>query len=138
MKKGRIGITLSFYPILVFILAILNQIVLCAIVAGFAILVEKDKWTSRQTLQGFSLCAVSSALLYAFSIISDLLKSPVGESSVGVFTFILTALVGITHIAVVVLSVFGIVNLIKVQEANIPGLSNLMYKIVGDKESKSV
>ena len=58
MRKGTFGVVLCLYPILAFAGVILNWPLLCMICFAFALLVEKDEWTGRQTLQALGLSLV--------------------------------------------------------------------------------
>ena len=51
MRKGTFGVVLCLYPILAFAGVILNWPLLCVVCFAFALLVEKDEWAGRQTLQ---------------------------------------------------------------------------------------
>lgn len=55
MRKGKFGLALAFYPIAALICVIIKQPVLCALVTGLAIFVEKDEWAGRQSLQALFL-----------------------------------------------------------------------------------
>ena len=44
MRKDRFNICISFYAVLAFVLAILGQTLLCGMLLGFVIVIQKDEW----------------------------------------------------------------------------------------------
>ncbi len=53
MQKGKVGIYLWVYPFIALWSVLVGNLTLTAVIAGFAIAVEKDTWCSRQTLHAF-------------------------------------------------------------------------------------
>ena len=110
MRKDRNGLCFTFYAVLAFVLAILGQTLLSALLLGFAIVAEQDEWLIRQTMQAFFLCLVRgvitgitgavSGMWYAIpfvgSFVSGLLAVVSGLISLVVFVF---ALIGLVHVA---------------------------------------
>lgn len=64
MRKDRFNICISFYAVLAFVLAILGQTLLCGMLLGFVIVIQKDEWLTKQVMQAFFLALVGEAELY--------------------------------------------------------------------------
>ena len=129
MRKGKLGVTYTFYATLAFVMALFGNATLTGLLLAFVLLVEKDEWTSRQCMQAFFLTFVSSVA----AIISSAL---LGVGSVMAFLALGTSLIvgiisGIISILVLVFSIIGLVNVTKGKEANVPLLSNWAYKAFG-------
>lgn len=135
MKKGKYGLALAFYPIAAFAGVILKQPILCAVMFVLAIFFEKDEWAGRQTLQALCL----SVLLWFFSDIlpwgASLCPIPVVKQVVQVGATILHILI---YLAAILLSIFGILRVMKEQEADIPLLSDLSYRAFGGKKPREL
>lgn len=135
MRKGKYGLVLCFYPILAFAAAILKLPLLCALLLLSAIFVEKDEWAGRQTLQALAL----SVLVYFFINIV-----PWAASSISLPFFstalvtVVTVLSVIVYLVVIVFSILGIVRVMKDQEADLPLLSDLAYRLYGQRKPKPI
>lgn len=133
MRKGRYGLVLCFYPILAFAAAVLRLPLLCALLFLIVIFVEKDEWAGRQTLQALAL----SVMVYFFT---DIVPWAASSISLPFFSTVLvtvaTVLSVIVYLAVIVFSVLGIVRVMKDQEANLPLLSDLAYRLYGQRKPK--
>ena len=55
MKKGRFGVSLTAIAAIAFLFTALRQPQSVLLVAGFALLAEKDEWLNRQVLQALLL-----------------------------------------------------------------------------------
>lgn len=62
MRKDRFNICISFYAVLAFVLAILGQTLLCGMLLGFVIVIQKDEWLTKQVMQAFFLALVESII----------------------------------------------------------------------------
>lgn len=136
MKKGRFGLVLCFYPIAAFVGVILKQPLLCCALLALAVFVERDQWTSRQTLQA----ALLSALVLLFDKIVpwvSSLFSPIPYLS-SATAFVATLLGVLVYAAAVVFSILGILRVMKEQEANLPLFSELAYQAFGQQKPKPV
>ena len=135
MKKGKFGIVLCFYPIAAFAAVILNFPLICFALAAIAIFIERDEWAGRQTLQAW----MASVLVFFFDQVADwgvnLVPVPFLSSLLSVVYTILFVAV---YLAAILFSVLGIIRVMKDQEANIPFLSELAYRIYGKRKPKPV
>lgn len=133
MRKGKYGLVLCFYPILAFAAAILRLPLLCALDFLIVAFVEKDEWAGRQTLQALFLsliaCFFTDIVPWAASSISLPFFSKV-------LVTVVTVLSVIVHLAVIIFSIFGIVRVMKDQEADLPLLSDLAYRLYGQRKPK--
>ena len=69
MEKGKFGISMAFYAVLGFILAVLGYSTGLFLLAGVVIFVEKNEWASRQIIQAICLMMVSSIIAEAFTLL---------------------------------------------------------------------
>lgn len=143
MKKGKFGISLAFYGILAFVLALLKQPLLCGLLLGFVILAEDDRWTVRQVLQGFVLSLVVSCCLDIGSVVGTVVSMPfqflfrwTHYDFAGLASFVRFVFVFVIYMGALVFSVLAIMRLRKDQEANVPLLSNLSYRVYGEEKPR--
>lgn len=136
MEKGVLGIRLSFYAVLAFILAAFESIfgsttwLLLFLLAGVVLLVEKNAWATRQVIQAICLCFVGSALSLVFGIFDFMYRIPFVGTGWGIFYDVVT---GLVDIAVYVFVIIAIVRNAKGKEANVPlanKFANWAYGIV--------
>lgn len=135
MQKGKFGVSLSFYAVLAFVLAILDQTLLCGLLLAFVIAAEKNEWVDRQVMQAFFLNIFYTAFTTVFGSVTwyrtysyDLSSYFSGMSA---WSIICNVIVSIVAILVLVFAIIAIVNVSKGKEANIPGLSTLAFKAMG-------
>lgn len=142
MKQGKFGLCLAFYGVLSFVLALLDQPLLCGLLLAFVLVAEGDRHTVRQVLQGFMLSLVVSFCLSISYMVGSfvsvpfriLLRWPNYEFNNTVQT-VFSVLI---YAGALILSIMAILRLIRGQEANIPVLSNLAYTIMGEKKPRPV
>lgn len=131
MKKGRFGIVLCFYPILAFAAVILRLPFLCALLFLIAIFAERDEWSGRQTVQALML----SVLVHLFTNIvpwaASLISLPFFST---ILTTVATVLSVLVYLAAIIFSIWGIVRVMKDQEADLPLLSDLAYRLYGQRK----
>ena len=133
MQKGKLGICLPFYAILGLILAFLGQTLLCALLLGFVLVVERDEWAGRQTMQAFFLSlfvAVVSGILDILNVTRNIpWVNTVLNTVFGVIEWAL-------GIVVLIFIIVGLVHVVKGKDAGIPVLSNLARRAYGIVEQK--
>ncbi|MDL2214115.1 hypothetical protein LJB76_00980 [Clostridia bacterium OttesenSCG-928-O13] len=111
-------------------LVFFNQYLLCGLLAGMVIVVEKDEWLSRQTLQAFGLSfmfIISDWIAGAFAGFGDGLLSLI----TGPLSIITTIISLIVWIPAVVFTIMGWVRAAKGEEARLPILGKWAYKAYG-------
>ena len=128
MKKGNTGISLNFYAIMAFVLAIIGSYTLGGLLLGFVIIVEKDEWLNIQAMQAFVLSLASMVFGYVLSSISSGLRS---IPLIGVF---LTGGVDfaslVIDVIIIILVIGAIINTGKGKDANIPIIGGWIKKFV--------
>ena len=138
MKQGKFGLCLAFYAVLAFVLALLKQPLLCGLLRGFVLLAEGDKWTVRQVLQGFILSLASTFFLEtAYTLVSFIVPHSIGffyDFIYGVFRIVSV----LAYVGLLVLCVIAILRVCRDQDANIPLLSGLAYRILGEQKPRPV
>ncbi len=134
MRKGKFGIVLCFYPIAAFAAVILNSPLICAALAAAAVFLERDEWTGRQVLQAWMASAVVFFASRAAGWI-DRIYIPYISGFLSVVSTILFVLI---YLAAVIFSVLAIIRVRKDEEAGFPLLSELAYRIYGQRKPKPV
>ena len=130
MEKGVLGIRLCFYTVLAFIFAALGYITLLFLLAGVVLIVEKNAWATRQTIQALCLCFVSGILNEILGIFDFMYSIPFVGTGWRIFDSVLT---GLLNLAVLVFVIIAIVRNARGQEANVPlanKFANWAYGIV--------
>ncbi len=144
MTKGKYGITLWFYAALAFVLVLLDQTLLCALLLAFVAVAENNEWLTKQVIQALSLSLAANILqgvvnwvdVSLFQMLNNL---PLNLSIVlnildGFFGFVN----GLISLAVLVFVVLALIKVVKEQDANLPGFSQLADKAMAlsKKEEK--
>ena len=148
LKKGKMGLVITVYPVVAFVAAMLSQPLVAFAILGFVILVEKDEWLTRQCLQAaFSSLALGVLGLAAF--IFNRFNSPLPVGSLygmiteGLsrselegftsFSNVVGVLFGIATLLVLVCQLIALLNVAKGREANFFLLSAWAYKAMGEQ-----
>lgn len=135
MKKSTFGFYLWFYPALALVLAMLGQTLLCALLLGFVLLVEKEEWAARQTLQALLLSLFGSIVGLAVELAGVISYLPLVGHALRVSLDLLDTFAGLL---VVIFGVVGICNVCKGKEAGIPLFAALADKVYGRVKEKPV
>lgn len=133
MNIGKNGIKLSTYAITAFVLALLGQTLLCALLLAFVLISEKDEWAVRQCMQAFFLTFASVLIALATALLmmlgAFLTAVTGGFGAILLVLFMLAP--GVLSVLVLVFTIMGLVRVVKGGEANIPILSKLAYRAYG-------
>lgn len=138
MRKGKLGISLTTYAVVSFVLALFGQMLLCALVLAVALIVEKDEWTSRQCMTAFFLTFANGVIMIIGGTLGFLgfvitaASFGRGAGILGLFTIIPALL----YIAVLVFEIIGLVNVSKNKESGVPIFSALSYRAFGYVQPK--
>lgn len=130
MKKGNFGIKLSIIAALAFAFVVIKQPLLVLLVAGFAIVAEKDEWLTRQVLQAVLLYVLYSAasivLGWVFTGLGSLFSfaSLYGVNSV--FITIGSGIDWLIYVGAIVFAIIAILNVLKGKDANIPIIAGML------------
>lgn len=135
MKKGKFGLVLCIYPIVAFAAVILQAFWLAALALVVAVFLEKDEWTGRQTLQATLLAAVVWCFRTFSRQVSNMLYVPILSDIVRTAATVVFVLV---WLGAIVLSILAILRVMKEQEADLPLLSELAYRVYGKRPVKPV
>ncbi|MGN1204382.1 MAG: hypothetical protein ACI4SA_04910, partial [Lachnospiraceae bacterium] len=68
MEKGKLGIRVSVYAVLAFLFAAFGLYLGIVALLAVALIVEKDEWATRQSLQALVLCLVPSMVSVVLSV----------------------------------------------------------------------
>lgn len=128
MRKGKFGFVLCAYPIAAFCAVILRSPGIASVLFALAVFLEKDEWTSRQTMQAWLLSLIvlffNNVLTWAVTILSALLHF----SPLTVAASVLSVLV---YLAAMIGSIIGILRVMKEQEANLVPFAELAERFFG-------
>lgn len=143
MEKGKFGIRLAFYAVAAFVLAIIGNFTALLLVAGVAILVEKDEWASRQTIQALCLYAFPYLVSVVFHVLGfvDWLSWSSNSLIYAVYRGWSRFESVVDYAADIVVYVFAIIAIVKVakgKEAGIPLADKFANWVYGKVAAKPV
>ena len=130
MEKGKLGIRLSVYAVLAFILAAFGLYLGIIGLLAVVLIAEKDEWAGRQVLQALMLCLLPSVVGIFFHVFDFM--DWFGWASYGSAVYKIAVIWGrfntvvdwLVNIAVYVFALIGILNVSKGKEAGIPVFSS--------------
>lgn len=127
--KGKFGLSLAAIAVIAFGFAALRQPQSVLLVAGFALLAEKDEWLNRQALQALLLTIVYYlAELVTGWIFGGLARffSWVGAyAAASVMGTANTFVSGALYLALVVFSVLAVLRVLRGKDAGLPFISKM-------------
>ena len=132
--KGKFGLSLSFYAVVAFILAVFAKTLWCFVLLGFVLVAENDRHTSKQVMEATLLSVFHSAVLYVLNAISSGIR---GAFSALDFFSVISGVIGtvfgflefLLAVAVLVFAILAIVNVVKGKDAKVPGISALVNRL---------
>lgn len=133
MKKDMFGIDLRFYAVLAFVFAALGQTTLCGLLTAAMIFVVKEEWATRQAMQAFFVCLLSSIILAAFAGFYAFNAIPLIGPAISAF---FSAISGLFNLIPFVFAIIGLVKVAKGNEANLPLFAKWARKAYGITEQK--
>lgn len=130
MEKGKLGIRLSVYAVLAFILAAFGLYLGIIGLLAVVLIAEKDEWAGRQVLQALMLCLLPSMVSAVFGVLGFM--NWFGWGSYGSVVYAISSIWSrfnsvinwLVNIAVYVFALIGILNVSKGKEAGIPVFSS--------------
>lgn len=135
MRRGQMGISLSFIAIVAFIAVIFDWTIPLFLVIGYAFAFEKDTWLSQQVTQaGILYVAYKLAVLifrdWIFGSIGLLFRMANAPSAYAAMLSTGSVFATIFNIGMLVLSVWAILRLLKDKDAGVPLAVNCAKKFV--------
>ena len=132
--KGKYGLSLSFYAVVAFVLAVFNETLWCFALLGFVLVAENNVQTSKQVMEATLLSVFHSAVVIVLNAISGAIYGALGALEFMGFIFgivdtIFGALEGLVAIAVLVFAILAIINVLKGKDAEVPGIHALANKL---------
>lgn len=129
MKKGNYGISFTAIAIIAFVFVLLRQPQSVLLVAGFALLAERDPWLNRQVIQALLLTmAYYGGLLVldvVFGGLSDFLGWVDAYRAQANLVRVVSVLQDVLFIGLLVLVIMALLKVMKGQDANVPFLGSL-------------
>lgn len=129
MEKGKLGIRLSVYAVLAFVLAAFGLYLGIIGLLAVVLIAEKDEWAGRQVLQALMLCLLPSMIGAVFDVLGFMNWFGWGNYGSAVYTIssiwsrFNSVINWLVNIAVYVFALIGILNVSKGKEAGIPVFS---------------
>ena len=130
MEKGKLGIRLSVYAVLAFILAAFGLYLGIIGLLAVVLIAEKDEWAGRQVLQALMLCLLPSMVSAVFGVLGFMNWFGWGSYGSAVYTIssiwsrFNSVINWLVNIAVYVFALIGILNGSNGKEAGIPVFSS--------------
>ena len=129
MTKGKFGLSLSATAVIAFVFCALRQPQSVLLVAGFALLVEKDAWLNRQVIQALLLTITYYLAELVFSWIFGALAAFFGWARLygasGAMSSAGSFVSAVLQIALIVFSVLAVLRVLRGKDAKLPWLSKL-------------
>ncbi len=130
MKKGRFGVSLTAIAAIAFLFTALRQPQSVLLVAGFALLAEKDEWLNRQVLQALLL----TIAYYLAAMILDWIFGGISKffGYFGVYIIqntmaqVNTFFGDLVYIVLIVFTVIALIKVIGGKDAGLPFISKLV------------
>lgn len=146
MQKGKTGLTLTFYAVLAFAAAFFGGVTASLLVAGFVIIVEKNDWLTKQSLEAVFLTMSISLLSFLFNHCETWLKDMIGwfdpysygGDAYGILTNIFSFFAFVITVLEVVLTIIAISRVCKGKNAGLPILDDLANRALGIFRPKPV
>lgn len=132
MQKGKFGFKLWVYPVLAMVCFLLNQVLLGALIAAFAIIAEKNEWLSRQVLEVFFYGLMGNICYRVVDWIRVIFSWGANYSIMGSIGNVVITILDIAVFAL--LAVFYIIGwgrLVKGQDAKIPLAHSIANRAFG-------
>ena len=117
MEKGKLGLRVSFYGVVGFILAFMGYSTLLFLLLGVVLLVEKNEWATRQVIQALCLCLIASFISSILNITDFAYNIPFISS---VWSTILNIINSLIDLIVFIFCLVGLFANMKGNDANIP------------------
>lgn len=137
MEKGKFGVSLAFYGVAGFVLAMLGWTTGLFLLAGVVLIGEKNEWASRQIIQALGLSMVTSLVSVAFDVLGFM--DWFGWASYGsglyavssVWSRVESVIFFALRIVVYIFALLAILKNAKGQEADVPVFSKFAYWAYG-------
>jgi len=129
MSKGKFGINLTAIAVIAFVFAALGNPTAVLLVAGFALLAERNEWLNRQAMQALllnlSYALVNLVLGWLFSRIVWFFSEVEAYKAAKFFNDAKGYVDGALYVALIVLCVLAIIRVMKGKEAKLPLLEEM-------------
>ena len=135
MTKGKYGLSLPAVAILSFVLAFFGFLEVLVLFLAFALILEKDKWLSRQVLQAFYLRLaygiLQTVIGWVFTAFVSLFSLVKVYSAAAVLGSIQSVILFLLNIGLFVLALLAVLQLAKGKEVSLPFIAGLVDKTFG-------
>lgn len=126
MEKGKLGIRVSVYAVLAFLFAAFGLYLGIVALLAVALIVEKDEWATRQSLQALVLCLVPSMVSVVLSVFNFMNWFGWGGlyAASTAWSRVTSVINWAVDILVYVFALLAILKVSKGKEAGVPMISN--------------
>jgi len=130
MEKGKFGISVNVIAVIAFAFVILRQPQSVLLVAGFALLAEKNEWLNKQVMQSLFLTITYYLLVlvsdWVFGGAARFFNSKDIYEAGGVMLKINSFITGVLFLALIVFCLIAILKVFKGQDAGLPCFSKIL------------
>lgn len=134
MEKGKLGVTMSFYATVAFLLVILtSNIIPVFLILGVTLVVEKNEWASRQVIQAIVLQFLSVVVSTVLNLFDGFYRIPKFGT---IWSNIVIVVESVVALVVLVLGLIAVLNVSKGMEANVPIASTFANWAYGKTAAK--
>jgi len=129
MEKGKFGLSLAAIAVITFGFSALRQPQSVLLVAGFALLAEKDEWLNRQAMQALLL----TIAYYVAEFVTDWIFSGLARffgwvklyDAASAMNTVGSFVGDVLYLALIVFSVLAVLRLLRGKDAGLPFLSRM-------------
>ncbi len=121
MKKDKFGICYEFYAVLGFLLALLGQPLLCALLLGFVIVTSESEWAIKQVMQAFLISLAAYVLQLLQTGVSTVASVPLFGT---IFSGMFSLVCAVVNLFVLIVCILSIVNIVRSGDSGIPWLKS--------------
>ncbi|MDD2956254.1 MAG: hypothetical protein PHD67_08055 [Oscillospiraceae bacterium] len=129
MTKGKFGLSLAAVAVIAFGFAALRQPQSVLLVAGFALLAEKDEWLNRQAMQALLLTITyylaELATGWVFGGLARFFGWVKLYGAAGAMSTVNSFVDDVLYLALIAFSVLAVVRVLRGKDAGLPWLSKL-------------
>lgn len=135
MKNGQYGLNPISIAIIAFVIGFFGFLEVLILVVAFAVMAEKDKWLTMQTLKALflrlSYSIISIILGWVFNGFQAVLNTFDAYEAMKTLSSIQTFINGILYVALFIIVILAVLNLLKGKDVRIIYISEMVDYTVG-------
>lgn len=140
MEKGKFGLNINVIAVIAFAFVVLRQPQSVLLIAGFALLAEKNEWLNKQVIQSLLL----TVTYYLAVLVSDLVFGSLARvfnlmkfyETSGVIIWANSFIAGVLFLGLTIFSLIAILRVLNGKDAGLPYFSKIMSIVEPTLQSK--